>query len=166
MGLGEIRDKIRMIAGADEERLIYCTVKSVEGVLCVCTPIDENEPELLDIRLNAEESDYNFTLIPKVDSSVLVALYNKNSGYIACFGEIETVLIRGEEYGGLVKIEDLVTKLNNLENQINNILTSLKSISVPLAPSGAVPFAPFFASINSLQTTSKSDLENENIKHG
>jgi hypothetical protein len=97
MGFDKIRDSIRLMAGLDEPKLIYCTVESVEGILCECKPIDENEANIFDVRLVCEESDANFYLMPKVGSQVLVALVDDNSGYIAVFGEIESVAIRGDQ---------------------------------------------------------------------
>ena len=66
---------------------------------------------------------------------------------------------------GLVNIKPLVTKINNLENLVNNILTVLKSTSVP-TPAGPYPFAPLYAALNAIAPiTQQSDLEDTNVTH-
>jgi hypothetical protein len=66
---------------------------------------------------------------------------------------------------GLVKVAELTQKLNNLEQKVNELLTTLSAITITLAPTGTVPFAPFFSSVTQLTQTQKTDLENEKVKH-
>jgi hypothetical protein len=47
---------------------------------------------------------------------------------------------------------------------VNTILDTLKTIVIPLAPSGTYPFAPLFTTINDLPAQNKSDLEETKIK--
>lgn len=77
----------------------------------------------------------------------------------------DEIVFNGGEHKGLVKVEAMKTKLNNLEKQVNKIVQQLQSISVALAPSGSFPLAPFFSSITPLVETQKSDIENDKITH-
>ena len=105
--------------------------------------------------------------IPKVDSLVLVAKINNQieNRFVVAFSEVEEVLFFNGENGGLVKVADLKTKLNNLENKVNELITTLKGIVIPLAPSGTYPFAPVFASTTSLTPTEEADIKNDKVKH-
>ncbi|NBO36916.1 hypothetical protein EBU91_05230 [bacterium] len=76
------------------------------------------------------------------------------------------VIIDEGNNGGLVKVQDLVNKINALENSYNTLLQNLQSIVITLAPSGTVPFAPFVASSSPITPlTSVQDLENQNVQH-
>lgn len=165
MGLDNIRDTIKQIVG-DNETMMYCEVTEVDGVLCTVQPIDTDLAEINNIRLVAEEQDAVFFPIPKLGSQVIVCLTGDNNGYIAMFGELESIAIRGDQYGGLVKVEDLVSKLNAIENKVNSIINTLNSTVIPLAPSGSYPLSTDFESVGTLTNTQKSDIENENVKHG
>ena len=73
----------------------------------------------------------------------------------------------GGEFGGLVKIEDLITKLNNLESRVNDLASAYQPhthlSSAPGAPSGP-PIVPWTKT--PLTNTTKNDLENPDITHG
>jgi hypothetical protein len=165
MSLKDIAEHIRDIV-KDNERTVVCTVKEVSNTLCVCEPIDTDLPDIQNVRLCSEEEDAVILPIPKVGSQVIVVDTLDGGGYIAMFGELESLYLRGDQYGGLVKIEELVTKLNNLENKVNTIINTLNSTVIPLAPSGTYPLSSNFSSVSTLTTTNKSDIENDKVKHG
>ena len=76
------------------------------------------------------------------------------------------VVINGGENEGLVKVVELAEKLNAIENDINN-LKSIFSSWVPVVYDGGASLKAAAASwaAQSLQTTSKKDIENPKIKH-
>lgn len=154
-----IAKKLRLIVNngrETEENIIMCTVVSVSGIYCVCQPLDEEQAEIVDVRLVSEESDTNFIITPSVGSVVGVLAFSDvevSEFMVVLFSEIDTINIRGDQYGGLVKIEDLVTKLNNLENKVNTIITWGATVSPPLAT------APLIATV-------RANIENENVTHG
>jgi hypothetical protein len=166
MSDANIADLIKILAEkGDETYSKVCKVVAVNDTFCDVEPINGDAP-ISDVKLVGSKTDTPFILIPKVNSLVVVTYTSKSTAYIALLSEIESVKIRGDQYGGLIKVKDLVDKLNALENQVNDILNALKGITVPLAPSGTYPLAPSFATILNLQTTSKSDIENDKVKHG
>lgn len=161
-----IGDMIRKLADkGDEVYSVICTVKSVDGNFADLTPIDGNA-DILGVNLIAGDSDTPMLITPKVDSFVIATFLSKDTAFISTYSEIDSVEIRGKEFGGLVKVKDLVDKINALETKVNDILTALKGITVPLAPSGTYPLAPSFATILNLNKTKKSDLENDKVQHG
>lgn len=68
--------------------------------------------------------------------------------------------------GGLVKIIDLTTKLNNLENKVNTLLSAFNSHTHLLTlTSGTGTAAPTVAPVvGTLTPTVRGDIENEKIK--
>lgn len=163
-----IKDAIRQLAKTDGVHYsVLCTVKDVDTTnnICDCEPLDGGA-DLLEVRLMAQ-NETGFLIVPKVDSVVVVTMLNKYTGYVAMFSEVEEIRLNGDNYKGLVKVDDLVDKINGLENLVNNILTTLKTTTIPLAPSGTYPFAPLYASLNNITPiTTVSDLENTTVKHG
>jgi hypothetical protein len=166
----DIREAIRDMADKNESVYsIPCLIikKSIDKteLICDCSPVN-GDADLLGVRLMAEKNT-GFLIIPKDESLVLVTMINKHTGYVAMFSEVEEIQLNGDNYDGLVKINDLVNKLNALENLVNNILTTLKATTIPLAPSGTYPFAPLYTAFSNIAPiTSKNDLENQTVLHG
>jgi hypothetical protein len=66
--------------------------------------------------------------------------------------------------GGLLKMQAAVNKWNATENKVNEILSILQGVVIPLAPSGTYPFAPLFGATTPLTPTAAADVENTKIK--
>ncbi len=77
--------------------------------------------------------------------------------------DTDSIIINGGNNGGMVMSPAITTKLNNLENQVNALLTALNTVVITLAPSGEFPISSFFDSLQSLPTTQQSDIENTKI---
>ena len=145
-----------------EDNIILCTVNSVSGLYCEVQPIDESLASIPDVRLASELHDTNFFIIPTVDSVVGVLAFSDietTDYYVAMFSEIDSIKIRGDQYDGLVKVGDLVTKLNNIENKVNLIISTFNAHVHGGAPT-ATPVA------GTLTTTVQADLENTAVTHG
>jgi hypothetical protein len=136
--------------------------------------VDDDGTKYNDVSLRAvNDGGKGIVLVPKVDSFVMVAKVKKGAQYsvINC-SEVDKVKIdceeivfnQGDNYG-MVKVKELTEQLNAVEKKLNDLLSTLKTITIPLAPSGTYPFAPLFASTLPLTTTQQSDIENKKIKH-
>lgn len=153
---------------------IVCSVVSVDETARTidAKPIN-GDAEIFDVRLQSSiNSAVGLVTIPKVDSFVIVTFINKLTGYVALCTEIDKILIdtpeiiiNGGEKGGLMNVEDVVSKLNSLEQKVNDLITACSSVVVTLAPSGAFPLASFFTSVTPLTPTQKTDIEDPKIKH-
>lgn len=144
-----------------------CTVDSVDmsANTCYCIPIND-DADMQEVRLIAQQSN-GFLLIPKVGSVVVVSMLSDSSFFVSMFSDIDEINLNGKNFDGLVKIGPLVNKVNAIENLVNSILNTLKTTTIPLAPSGTYPFAPLYASLNDIAPlTQKSDLENTTVKQG
>lgn len=163
---------IRQIAfkGRDlMENVTICTVSAVDldANTCDCTPIDESLAEILGVKIVADFDTTNFVVIPKVDSIVGVLAF---SDFEACefmllfCSEVETILLRGDQFGGVPKATTLTTKLNNIENKLNELLTAYNAHIHPI-PAGAS--SPTVSTVvGALTPTVQADIENENVKQG
>lgn len=176
---------IRKIAGVDgikKAQIVMGTVTAINGNTCnVEVTLGDACQSITDVNLNSAAND-GFTLYPENGSDILIALMPDNSAYmIACEDITKTVcyidnnnkyefdsngfIWNGGNNGGLVKVIELTQKVNNLEDLVNNLLTVLKSTTIPLAPSGTYPFAPLYAAYNPLTPTVRNDIEDTKIKH-
>ena len=139
-----------------------CTVSAVTGK-------SANE---IKVRLMATVDDGSL-LLPKVGSNIIVSFSDHVHPFVSMFSEVESIVWLGGEYEGVPIVKHptnsnkgLLKKINNLENQINDILQVLKTTTIPLAPSGTYAFASLYASILPLTPiTSQTDIEHPNIKH-
>jgi len=171
--LSAIAQNLRLITlrNSNIENLIIAKVLSVTGTLCDCQPIDDGLAEMLEVRLTAEGSAENFILFPKVDSIVGIMPFSdlETTDYmVVMFSELDTIHLRGDQYGGLTKIEDLVTKLNNLESDLNNLKTAIGTTWVPVPNDGGAALKAAAASwaAATLTPTTQSEIENTNVLHG
>jgi hypothetical protein len=167
----DIAEAIRTLSGMDDltyESLVCTIIKGsidTTNMTCDCDPLD-GSAYLLDVRLNANYTK-GFTLIPKDESIVIVTQLSDATAYVSMVSDVDQIYLAGDDNGGLVKVSELVDKINRVENQVNNILNVLKTTVIPLAPSGTYPFAPLYASILDITPlTQVNDLENKTVQHG
>lgn len=165
----------------DNVSYVIAKVKSVSGNKCsVITVTDDTEVTIEDVLLQTEVCD-GLLITPKKDSNVLVALSVYNPPYIAMFSDIDefylqvgdssvTVKNNGKiqfndgSYGSLIKIQDLVTKLNNIENLLNQFIGIYNSHThTNSAGTTTTPSAP---ETQTLTPTQLADIENNLITHG
>jgi hypothetical protein len=143
---------------------MICKVLSVSGSTCEVLCV-ERDVELKGVRLQTEVSA-GVLLKPAVDSFVVVVPIADFEFVVVMYSAIDEIQLLDGSFGGLVKVSELVDKVNALEDQVNDLLTALQGVTIPLAPSGSYPFAPLFTSFTPLTPTTVSDLENDKITHG
>lgn len=165
----EITEAIQRIAGTymkDAVSLFAATVSSVSESdrTCDVTPItDDADTDYPQVQLMAESSD-GVLMLPKVGSTVLVAVNKRGVAYVAMFSELDKVVITSPltqfndgSYGGMVIIDQLVNKINRLETAFNThthggVSTGGGTTAVPSSTISPI--------------TLKSDLENTLVTHG
>jgi len=185
---------IQKLAGTfkqDEVRLIQGVVKSVdEGAsTCVVTTVSgDNEIDIPNVLLQSAVCD-GLLIIPVVDSNVLVITSTYNSPFVCLYSDIKKVYlqigdssltlfdstqsdnsiirINDGSYGGLIKIDDLVSRLNTIENDINTLKTAFSGWTpVPNDGGAALKGATGAWFGQQLTDTQKADIENPLITHG
>jgi hypothetical protein len=148
-------------------------------------PLD-GRPKLFDVRLKSiiDEEDIGLMVIPAVDSGVLISLIgnDQNEAYVVKCNQVEKILLRmddlkldiadGEwiwndgENGGLIKIEQLLSDVNGIKQDINS-LKQVFSTWVPVAQDGGAALKSAISSYagQTLTDSQKEDWENDKIKH-
>lgn len=164
-----IGDLIRKIGENNEEVYsLLCKVVKVSEDVAELAPLN-GDANLLGVKLIAGTSTTSILITPVIDSVVVATFLSKNTAYISLHSEIESVAIRGDQFGGLIKVEELVKKINRLESKVNSLITKFNSHTHLYAPgpSAPVPTAPIITGEAAITpTTQKSDLENQKVKHG
>lgn len=170
----QITEAIRQIAGTqltDEVYYVPAEVVSVDldDMTCVCQLVGgTSAPEIPNVRLMAAVAD-GLALVPAIDSTVLIVYSKREKPYVAMFSELQAIqcdvgnssidvlpaLIKfnSGDFGGLVKVAELVSKLNALENAFNALNTKVNA----LAPTPVIP---------PVVPTQRLELENITVTHG
>lgn len=157
----QFREAIKANAIGDERiYTTYATVKAVDGSFCSVITFDGDEI-IEDVELQSVTSANGMLLIPVIDSIVLVSWLSKNKPYVSMFSELDTVSLRGTDFGGLVKVKELTDRLNNIEEAFNNFVTKTYNTHVHTG-NGVVTSSTGSATTK----TDISDIENENVTHG
>lgn len=163
----ELRDSLRKLTTPNSNAYSkVCTVDSVDlvNLTCYCIPIND-DADITEVRLMAN-IDNGFLLIPEVNSIVVVSFLSDSSAYVSLVSKVSEIQLNGTNYDGLVKVQELTDKLNNLENKLNDLITACSSQVVTLAPSGTFPLASFFTSVTPLIPTQQTEIENQKVKQG
>ena len=164
----EIREIIQEIAKEVLERGfgIPCTVLSYDedSKTIDCEPID-GSADFLTVKLQAEVSS-GVLIVPKVGSFIILEQTSNDSAYVSLFGEVDEIILMDGENGGLVKVSELVDKMNNIENKLNTLLSTFNThvhtgVTTGAGSSGTTPSIVS----GSLTPTQIQDLENDKISH-
>lgn len=174
----------------DSVKLYVGVVKDFDEDKATCNVIIENDVVLPNVKLQSAICD-GLLIIPKKDSTVYVLTSTYNDSLIVQFSDIEKYYLQvgessftifndaqsgGEQivlndgsYKGIVKVEDLVKKINAIEDKVNAINTAIKTTTVVLAPSGTYPLTtnPDVAALTDITPkTTEDDLQNKKVTHG
>jgi hypothetical protein len=127
-----IKEIIQQLADNGDE--IYgrvCTVKSVNGLICDCSPVN-GDADILDVRLVADESEERFVLIPAVDSYVCVEFFTREAAYISMVSKVSEVMYKiGEAYYSVTSEGFLLQKgTDTLKQILQNIVEAVQQIVV------------------------------------
>lgn len=187
--MSELITAIQQMAGTHDKsdaNIVVCTVDSVNEAERTCNVTSVNtksELSFTDVELMAGVND-GFLLVPTVGSQVIVSYSTITDPYVSMFSELDKVVVivgdysieltadgmslNGDEFGGLIKIQELVDKINRLENKVNDLITKYNSHTHILTLSaGTGTAAPTVTTETSITpVTTVNDLENDTIQHG
>ena len=170
-----MKDARFMTANVDEvqedERTISCTIV-----------LGESELNLTDVGLQSEVNSDGFCLIPKVGTDVLVCLMPDNSAYVVLCNDIDKIICvvdssnkfvfdssgfvwNGGNKGGLVNVIDLTTKLNNLENLVNDLVLKYNTHIHPGGTISGNTAVTTSVETTTLTPTVRGDIEDTTINH-
>lgn len=160
--LSEIREKIKRIANGNGSFTCFTAkVTSVDGETC---DVELEGMKLTDVRLRAvmNGEDSKILVTPKIGSHVLVVDLSGNLSQLAVVGysEVEKIeinatdkiIFNGGNNKGLIQIEKLTQKLNELVIAINAHTHPVSGNATGMM-------------VNTLSTFRSSDYEDTNITH-
>lgn len=168
----ELRDYLLKLVRDEFEEVygIACEVSNVrelenQGWVCDCAPLNK-KPIIRAVRLKAE-SEGGVLIIPSEGSVVFVTMESEAEGFVSMYGKIDSVQFFDGAKGGLINIEDLVSKLNNLEGALNDVVDKLKIHTHAGVTTGAglSGVSTEFIAVTPLPETVKEDIEDVRIKH-
>ena len=167
----------------DTVRLIIGTVESVDEDKAICSVKIQNDVTLPNVSLQASICD-GLLIVPVKDSTVYVLTSKYNTPLVIQWSDIDKFMLQvGDSYlevnndgsfqfndgsfDGLVKVGELVKKINALENLLNGFISIYNTHTHTASSFGApttVPSAIESQQINPI--TQQQDIENDKIKHG
>jgi hypothetical protein len=149
------------------------------GVVCTVISVDMNEKTIeakpldgsaryLSVKLQTNPAS-GALYIPKVDSFVIVEQTSTSTAYVALWSELEEIVFFDGENKGMVKVSELVEKLNTVENDLNTLKNLFATwITVPNDGGAALKTLATITTTwatDTLTPTQVNDLENDKIKH-
>jgi hypothetical protein len=163
----QFRDSIKKTAIGDERIYsTYATVKEVSGAFCSVVTFDGDEV-IEDVELQSVTSANGILLVPVIDSIVLVSWLSKNKPFVVMYSELESVSLRGSDFGGLVKINELKEQLDIVTDRLDTIYDALKTGTTVPQDGGAAYKASISIKLDTqTQKENYSNIENTNVTHG
>ncbi len=183
--MNNIKEIVKALASDGDKTALVCKVTAVDRDKRTidCEPINETAP-LLSVNLQANQgSSFGVVEYPKVGSYVICGFMA--GGAAACVlltDEVEEIdvevgsstinvkdgkiAMNGGNNEGLINIKDLVSRLNAIEEDINNAKSYL-SAAVPGTQDGGANIKSAMSKWcdSSLTKTSQSDIEDTSITH-
>jgi hypothetical protein len=168
----------------DNVKLLAATVDSVDESTrtCIVTTVSsQGSITIENVQLMASVDD-GFLLIPVIGSTVLVSYSTYNQPFVTMFSELAKVaMVVGDTLltmtsdllqfndgalGGLVKVVDLVSRMNLIENKVNDLIGKYNGHTHLLTLSSGTGTAATTTSqeTGTLTPTGRADIENDKIK--
>lgn len=149
----KLKEYLAKIGGGKDITIYQGIVNSVDGCLC---EVQVGGIAIPDVRLRASEMDDDGEILvtPKVGSAVTIGSLSGDLSQLVVLqvDHIETIVVNGGKLGGLINIEQLTAKINELVNTFNS-----HTHTGVHGPTGAP--------LQSASSFSKGDYEDDTIKH-
>lgn len=162
----QLADTLKQIGGK-QITIAQGIVKSVDGNTC---SVQIGGVLVSGVRLRASESknDKEILLVPKKGTAVVVGSLSGDFAQLAVLSieEVESITIHGTitindgKLGGLINIEDLTSKLNEMVDTFNKHTHVVNTTGSATAQSGTAK-----ATTGTMSKFNKSDYEDDKVKH-
>lgn len=145
-------------------------VVAVDDLTCT-VKIGDAEIEGVRLRASLTGRDRQILTVPKVGSSVTLGCLTAdlNNLVVLQVDEVEKIIVNGGELGGLIKIQELTDKINELVDKFNSHTHILATGTVQVEGTAVqqANLAPITvpAVSNKAAKLNKKDYEDETIKH-
>ncbi len=166
----DIRARLRAIVGMDEiptSKLGTIVSVDEDEMTCEVEPIDGGA-NYADVRLMADpETTTGIYFKPKVGSVVMISPQDDVTYFVSMYSEVDEVWLRGTENGGVVKVSELVSKMNTIESDLNTLKTAFTSwVVVPSDGGAALKAASATWAAQTITATTANDIQSTTVKHG
>lgn len=167
----DLAEAIRKLSGMDDltESSFACTVSNINTTdyTCDCSPIN-GDADFKAVKYNANGLK-GFVLEPKEDSIVIITVTSETTAFVSMVSEVEQIYLNGDNEGGLIKITDITTELNNRYTVLKNIFSAIATAAdAGITSAGGV--AGVVTAYNAISATltdlNKTAYENNKVKHG
>lgn len=171
-----LKEAIRKLASDPMQppQVVVGKVRSVDWNEKTCVVEVEEGYDRLDVRLLATEGDSPnaFVMKPKVGSEVLVEMVEDNPAmtYVLAFTEVDELWLRGDAFGGLVKLAEVEHNLDELKVYVEALKAAtqaaITAVGVGTAANGPTASSGTFEPAMAIQSINFQNMENPNVKHG
>jgi hypothetical protein len=179
----DIQTAVQKLAGTYNHDFVYVKsgiVKSVNKNIAIVTVANDTE---VPINLQSSVCD-GLLIVPAVGSTVYFIDTVQGNPFIVLYGDVDSYYLQvgnssvnidnggniqfnDGTFKGLVKVQDLVAKLNKIENDINALKTSFSGWTpVPNDGGAALKTAAATWYSTALTPTQQIDIENTKVTHG
>jgi hypothetical protein len=187
MGIAEHIKHIAKQSAGDGMQL--CIVKSVDEAksMCECEPVNGGAPYFARLRALIEVEDKSPLIVPVKDSVVIVATFSKNSAeaFVLGYTEVEkiyfknskggyinipdgSVVVNGDNYGGIIIVDKLIDELKKVNDLLQGVLSVINGAPVT-EPGNGSPSALQLALkgvVAGKALPQYQSITNEKVKHG
>ena len=145
-------------------------VASVEGVTCTVT-FGSQDVSGVRLRASEAENDSQILLVPRVGTAVIVGSLSGDLSQLAVLSvdAVERIEINGGRLGGLINIEALTAKINELVDAFNTHTHTIGSgsiiVGVPSAPQTNYNPVVVPKILVPAEKLNRKDYEDETIEH-
>jgi len=154
---------------------VLCRVISVDNTerTCEVEPLNGNS-ELFGVRFQANiELTEGIYIEPKVNSHVIVGFLNPVQALVLQYSEVENVYIdtqgdtifNGGTNKGMVKVVELVQKLNDLETKVNDLVLWTATHTHTGVTPGPGSTGTAVGIVGTLPLTTENQLKNDKVQH-
>lgn len=162
----DLVEALRRATKTEVETSSKCTIVAgsidLVNLVCDCAPINGNATIFnVEISVNKKEG---FVLVPKDESLVNVTFTSNARAFISMVSEVESIVMKGDTFGGLIKIDNLKTQYDTNMNAIK--AACVAAFTAQAGIDGGLGLAAFNAAATAIAPLNKIPLENTNIKHG
>ncbi len=145
-------------------------VTATDGVTCTVR-IGDAELEGIRLRASLSNRERQMLVVPKVGSAVTLGCLTAdlNNMVVLQVDEIESITINGGELGGLIKIQELTDKLNELVDKFNSHTHTIASSGIQVTGTAVAQTNQAPVTVPAVTSKAKkfntSDYEDETVTH-
>lgn len=158
------------------------TVKEVHDDTCAIDVVTAEGMEIFNVKLKALITEkYGHVIYPVIDTTVLISQIGEDNDFVVLhcdqvsyiYWKVGDMTMELTEEGftfnegvnkGMVKLPELVQKLNTIENKVNELITWSSTHTHTGVMTGGGSSGPAVGIVGSITPTQESDIENDKIK--